>query len=212
MVFGTAHASPSHLFTLTTQSYDTPFGVVHTDRALVGALAAELGEEELFADELCHRQEHSVELQMVWLRHLFPDHPLQVLPVLCASISHVADPEGATAPFLSALRRAIEGRKACFVAAADLAHVGPQFGDPAPPTPEELEALAAEDRRTLDLVAAGEPSAFHRDAVRDDSRRRLCGIAPIYAAMRMAGTGARLLHYGQWSDGTDSVSFAAAAG
>ncbi len=212
VVFGTAHASPSHLFTLTTQSYDTPFGVVHTDRALVGALAAELGEEELFADELCHRQEHSVELQMVWLRHLFPDHPLQVLPVLCASISHVADPEGATAPFLSALRRAIEGRKACFVAAADLAHVGPQFGDPAPPTPEELEALAAEDRRTLDLVAAGEPSAFHRDAVRDDSRRRLCGIAPIYAAMRMAGTGARLLHYGQWSDGTDSVSFAAAAG
>ena len=40
----------------------------------------------------------------------------------------------------------------------------------------------------------------------------MCGVAPIYAAMRAAGRGARLLHYGQWTDGTDMVSFAAAAG
>ncbi len=212
VVFGTAHASPPHLFTLTAQSYDTPLGVVHTDRALVAALAAQLGEEELLADELFHRQEHSVELQMVWLRHLFADRPLQVLPVLCSSISHTADPAAATAPFLDALRRAVAGRKVCYVAAADLAHVGPQFGDPAPPTGDELAALAAEDRRTLDFVATGDAAAFHRDAVRDDARRRICGAAPIYAAMRMTGAGARLLHYHQWSDGTDSVSFAAAAG
>ena len=53
---------------------------------------------------------------------------------------------------------------------------------------------------------------FHADAVRDDARRRLCGTAPIYAAMRASGAGARVLHYERWSDGRDSVSFAAAAG
>ncbi len=212
VVFGTAHASPERLFTLTRQSYATPLGPVATDRPLVERLAAALGEEEVLGDELYHRGEHSVELQMVWLRHLFPGRPLAALPVLCSSISHVDDPRAATAPFLEALARAVEGRRVCYVAGADLAHVGPRYGDPRPPSPDELAALAAEDRRTLEFVAAGDADGFHRDATRDDARRRLCGVAPIYAAMRMAGAGARLLHYGQWSDGTDSVSYAAAAG
>jgi MEMO1 family protein len=212
VVFGTAHASPPHLFTLTRQSYGTPLGVVHTDRGLVDALASELGEEELLGDELVHRAEHSVELQMVWLRHIFADRAVETLPVLCSSISHLEDPVPHTERFLATLARVLAGRRVCYVAGADLAHVGPQFGDPAAPTPQELAALAAEDRRTLSFVSAGDAPGFRRDALRYDERRRLCGVAPIYAALRMAGSGARLLHYGQWSDGTDSVSFAAAAG
>ncbi|HZZ84930.1 MAG TPA: AmmeMemoRadiSam system protein B [Anaeromyxobacteraceae bacterium] len=212
VVFGTAHASPPSLYTLTRLDYDTPLGPVTTDRALAEALAAELGEEELFADELCHRQEHSVELQLLWLRHLFPARPVLALPVLCSSISHLEDPEAATRPFLDALGRAVAGRRVCYLAGADLAHVGPMYGDPAAPTAEALAAFASQDRRTLSFVERGDAVGFHRDATLDDERRRLCGVAPIYAAMRAAGTGARLLHYGQWSDGTDSVSFAAAAG
>ena len=212
VVFGTAHASPPHPYTLTRLDYDTPLGPVSTDRALAETLAAELGEEELFANELCHKQEHSVEFQILWLRHLFPGRPILALPVLCSSISHLDDPAAATRPFLDALARAVAGRDVCYVAGADLAHVGPMYGDPAAPTPEALAGLAAQDRRTLEFLARGDPPGFHRDATLDDERRRLCGVAPIYAAMRAAGTGARLLHYGQWSDGTDSVSFAAAAG
>ncbi|BDG08677.1 AmmeMemoRadiSam system protein B [Anaeromyxobacter paludicola] len=212
VVFGTAHATPPHLFTLTRLDYDTPLGPVPTDRELAGALAEELGEEELFADELCHRQEHSCEFQLLWLRHLFPDRPIRALPVLCSSISHLDDPDGETRAFLDALARAVRGRRVCYVAGADLAHVGPMYGDEAAPTPEALAGLAAEDRRTLAFLERGDPGGFHRDATLDDARRRLCGVAPIYAAMRAAGAGARLIHYGQWSDGTDSVSFAAAAG
>ena len=61
-------------------------------------------------------------------------------------------------------------------------------------------------------MAAGDAAGFHQEAIRDDERRRLCGTAPIYAALRASGARARLLHYQQWTDGTDSVSFAAAAG
>ena len=211
VVFGTAHASPSRLFTLTRQSYATPLGRLATDEALVDRLAAELGADEVLGDELCHKGEHSCELPMVWLRHVL-ERPFRVLPVLCSSISHLDDPAPPTERFLGALRRALAGRRVCYVAGADLAHVGPQFGDPRPPSREELAGLAAADRRTLSLVESGDATAFHRDAVRDDAQRRLCGTAPIYAALRMAGRGARLVHYGQWSDGTDSVSFAAAVG
>ncbi len=212
VVFGTAHASPPHLFTLTRQDYQTPFGPVATDRSVVNALVAELSEEELLADELAHAGEHSCELQLVWLRWALGDRPFRALPVLCSSTSHLRDPRRATAPFLDALARATAGRRVCFVASADLAHVGPQYGDLRPPTAGELEALAGEDRTTLAHLEAGDAEAFFRDAVRDEARRRLCGVAPIYAAMRAAGRGAQILHHGQWSDGTDSVSFAAAIG
>jgi len=212
VVFGTAHASPPHLYTLTRQDYATPLGRVATDRAVVNALAAELGEEELFAHELVHVGEHSCEFQMVWLRWVLGDRSFRAVPVLCSSISQLRDPVGATERFLAALARATAGRRVCFVAGADLAHVGPQYGDERPPTPGELERLASQDRSTLEVLSSGDAPGFHHRARADDGSRRLCGIAPIFAAMRAAGRGARLLHYAQWTDGTDMVSFAAAAG
>ncbi|BDG04962.1 AmmeMemoRadiSam system protein B [Anaeromyxobacter oryzae] len=211
VVFGTAHASPPSLFTLTRVDYGTPLGPVRTDRAVVDALVATLGEEAVLSDELHHRNEHSVELQLVMLAHVVR-RPFTAVPVLCSSVSHLRDPAAATAPFLAALARAVRGRRVCYVAGADLAHVGPMYGDARAPTPAELAALAAQDRRTMAFVASGDADGFHRDAIVDDARRRLCGIAPIYAALKASGARARLLHYGQWTDGTDSVSYAAAAG
>jgi AmmeMemoRadiSam system protein B len=211
VVFGTAHEGPRHLFTLTRRDYATPLGVVETDRAAVESLVRELGEDEALGSEGFHDAEHSVELPLVVLKHV-ARRRFTVLPVLCSSLAHLEDPARFTSRFFRALARAAEGRRTCFVAGADLAHVGPLYGDPRPPTPAEAARVEAEDRRTLALLASGDAEGFHRDAVRDDERRRLCGAAPIYAAMRAAGRGARVLHYERWTDGVDSVSFAAAAG
>ncbi|HET8541807.1 MAG TPA: AmmeMemoRadiSam system protein B [Anaeromyxobacter sp.] len=211
VVFGTAHETPPHLFTLTRRHYATPLGPVATDHEAVDAIVGELGEAEVLADERCHAGEHSVELQLVVLRHLLR-RPFTALPVLCSSIAHLDDAARFTDRFLAALGRAVRGRKVCYVAGADLAHVGPLYGDSRPPTAAEAAAIEAEDRRTLAFLAAGDAEGFHRDGVRDDARRRLCGVAPIYAAMRASGRGAALLHYERWTDGRDSVSFAAAAG
>jgi AmmeMemoRadiSam system protein B len=211
VVLGTAHTSPSHLFALTRRDQATPLGLVPTDRAALAAIVDEVGEGEVLADEAAHDGEHSVELQLVALRHVVR-RPFTALPVLCSAISHLEDPAPFTARFLTALRRAVAGRRVCFVASADLAHVGPGYGDGRPPGAAEAARLEARDRETLAFVAAGDAAGFHRDACRDDARRRLCGIAPIYAALRTSGVGAALLHYERWSDGVDSVSFAAAAG
>jgi AmmeMemoRadiSam system protein B len=211
VVFGTAHAAPPHLFTLTRRHYATPLGAVATDRAVVDAIAAEVGVAEVLGSEPFHDGEHSVELPLVVLRHVLP-RPFTAVPVLCASLAHLDAPARFADRFLSALAAAVRGRRVCFVAGADLAHVGPLYGDPRPPTDAEAAAIEAEDRGTLAFLARGDADGFHREAVRDDDRRRLCGAAPIYAAMRASGRGAKLLHYERWTDGVDSVSFAAAAG
>lgn len=211
VVLGTAHATPVRLFALTRRDHATPLGLVVTDRAVVDAIAGELGEAAVLGDEAAHDGEHSIELQLVALKHSVR-RPFAVLPVLCSSISHLAEPARFTDRFLSALGRALRGRNVCFVASADLSHFGPGYGDPRPPTPAEAAALEGRDRATLAFLAAGDAEGFHRDVLRDDARRRICGLAPIYAAMRASGTGARILHYERWTDGRDSVTFAAAAG
>jgi AmmeMemoRadiSam system protein B len=212
VVLGTAHATPPRPFTLTRRDFETPLGPVPTDRALCDRLASELESDRLLAEEACHREEHSLEFQMIWLRHLFPRRAIRTLPVLCSALPPRPDAGPAAGRFLAALGRAAAGSAVCFVAGADLAHVGPLYGDPGSPSPAGLAALAGEDRRTLAFLEAGDAEGFRRDAGRDDARRRICGTAPVYAAMRAAGRGARLLHYHQWTNGTDSVSFAAAAG
>jgi len=211
VVFGTAHEAPPHLFTLTRRDFATPLGAVPTDRTAVDAIARDVGEAEALGSEPFHDGEHSIELPLVLLRHVL-QRPFTTLPVLCSSTAHLADPARYTSRFLDALARATRGRRPCFVAGADLAHVGPLYGDPRPPTPAEAAAVEADDRRTLAFLAAGDAEGFHGDAVRDEARRRLCGTAAIYAAMRAAGRGAQILHYERWTDGVDSVSFAAAAG
>jgi AmmeMemoRadiSam system protein B len=211
VLFGTAHEGPARLFTVTRRDYATPLGVVETDRAAVAAVVHALGEAEALGSEPLHDGEHSVELPLLVLQHVV-HRPFTAVPVLCASLSHLADPARSAAPFLTALATALRGRSACFVAGADLAHVGPCYGDARPPTAAEAARVEADDRRTLAFLERGDADGFRRDAVRDDARRRLCGTAPIWAAMRAAGGGARVLHYGRWTDGVDSVSFAAAAG
>jgi AmmeMemoRadiSam system protein B len=211
VILGTAHVTPPRLFTLTRLDFATPLGAVLTDRPLVERLAREVGEDEVLGDEHVHADEHSVELPLLAVVRAVR-RPFQVLPVLCSSISHLPDPTAETGRFVGALRAAVHGRKVCFVAGADLAHVGPLYGDRAPASTGERAELAAMDRRTLARLEAGDAAGFHREATRDDTWRKLCGVAPIYAAMAASGAGATVLGYAQWTDGVDLVSFAAAAG
>jgi hypothetical protein len=87
---------------------------------------------------------------------------------------------------VGALRDALAGRRVVAVAAADLAHVGPAFGDPEP------FSLLAKQRVRLadeDLLAAcnGGPEAVLQAVGRIDDRYRICGLSPI--ALTLAFTG-----------------------
>jgi AmmeMemoRadiSam system protein B len=96
------------------------------------------------------------------------------------------------------------------IASADLAHVGPQFGDPRPLTPGQLREVEEADRRMLSSVEAGDAEGFFREVARDGDRRHICGLPPIFSAMRLLGTHrGRLLRYGQWPDPNGTVTFAA---
>lgn len=157
VVLGTCHAGMSHPFGLTRKDHDTPLGPVPVDRDVVEAIAARAG-QDCFAAERAHRVEHSIEFQAVFLRYLYAGRrDVTIVPVL-ASFAHEAlargrEPEDdpRVPRFLDAVRRALDdsGRRAVVIAGADLAHVGPRFGDHAPLTPEAMAAVEREDRAML---------------------------------------------------------------
>jgi AmmeMemoRadiSam system protein B len=209
VIFGTSHAGLHDPFALTRKDYATPLGAARTDRDFVEALTAR-ARHDCFASEAGHRTEHSIEFQAVFLRYLLGERrDFTIVPVL-ASFAHEAmarrrrpEDDPRVAAFLDAVieTAARQRRRVAFVAGADLAHVGPRFGDAQPVSPAQLARLARDDRAMLETITAGDADAFFDNVAADDDRRRICGYSPIYALLRcLGGSRGTLKHYGQWPD------------
>jgi AmmeMemoRadiSam system protein B len=187
--------------TLTRQNYATPYGILPTDQEAVELLAAELGEEEAFADELHHRQEHSIELAAVWLHFIRNGNPCRLVPILCGSfnsfIQDRADPAGD--PGLSRGIRFLKDycaeKRTLVVAAGDLAHVGPAFSG-LPLDIVRRAQLKAADDMLIEQICAGNWSGFFQSISQVGDRNNVCGLAPIYLALQLLGpTEGRIVDY-----------------
>jgi AmmeMemoRadiSam system protein B len=209
VIFGTCHAGLTHPFALTRKAYDTPLGAAPADQDFIDALVGR-ARHDCFAAELGHRAEHSIEFQAVFLRYLFGGRrDFTIVPIL-ASFAHEALARGRrpeddrrVAAFLDAVAEtaATQNRRVAFIAGADLAHVGPRFGDPAPVSPEELRRIEREDRAMLEPVLRGDAAGFFASIEADGDRRRICGFSPIYAMLRcLSRVSGSVRHYGQWPD------------
>jgi len=220
IVLGTAHVSIARPFALTRKDFETPLGPAEVDNDCMEALLKRVGPVYL-DDEFAHRGEHSIEFQGIFLRHATPaQRPVRIVPILCGSFHRFVEerrpPKGGEAveEFLGALRETLAalGGHTVVIASADLAHVGPQFGDPRPLTPGQLREVKEADRRMLSSVEAGDAEGFFHAVANDGDRRHICGLPPIYAALRVLGTHqGRLLCYSQWPDPNGTVTFAALA-
>jgi AmmeMemoRadiSam system protein B len=220
VVLGTAHAGlDGHAFAATAKAFETPFGPLEVDREVLDAVARG-APGDLFAAELAHRNEHSIEFQAVWLQYLrtrMGGGERRIVPLL-VSFAHECLVRGRSPAgqpkvdgVLDALRSAMTAipRRYCIVAGADLAHVGPRFGDEWQVGPAELGRVEAEDRALLGPATLGDAEAFFAEAVRQRDQNRICGLSPIYGLLRLLPGGAgHLLHYGQWPDPDGTVTFA----
>ncbi len=207
-LLGTSHAPMRQPFAICDKRFATPLGPLEPDHDALAFLAAE-SRFDVREDEYVHKGEHSLELQVIFLRHLLGDRPARIVPVLCGlgdAQARARDPreDAAAESFLSALAELVDrrGARAFLIAGADLAHMGPRFGDPRPLDAAERDALETRDNESLRLVVEHDASGFFSQVAEDLGTRRVCGLGPIYTALRAlpeAATG-RLLHYMQCVD------------
>lgn len=193
VIFGTDHSGGAGKITLTRQNYATPYGVLPTAVDVVEAVAEAIGAEDAYEEELHHRAEHSIELAAVWLHHVRVGPPPKIVPILCGSFHEFtegsADPEGHPTyeRLVAALRNAIDGRRVLAVAAADLAHVGPAFGDSKPLSEAEKREIRVKDEALLQAICSGRAEEFFRLPRAERDCRRICGLPPIYLMLRFLG-------------------------
>ena len=99
---------------------------------------------------------------------------------------------------MRALAAATAGRSVLWIAGADLAHVGPHFGDREPLSAEDQTSLEARDQATLAHAARGDAGGWFDEIKKERDRRKVCGLSPIYAMLAAARPGAgRVAVYAQ---------------
>jgi len=217
VILGIGHAASENIFTVVPRSFETPLGRAPLDAEGAEKIGARLG-SKVFAEDFVHRNEHSIEFQVVFLQHLWADaEPVPVLPVLCTSFYEMEtagiEPveDARVKEFLEALEEAVGDRDACYIAGVDLAHVGLKFGDPAPPDDAALERIRRADIELLGHAENVDASAFFRDISKDHNARNICGAPAMYTFLKMSGASrGRLLKYDQLVDTTSGsvVSYA----
>jgi AmmeMemoRadiSam system protein B len=219
ILLGTDHQGDDAMLTLTRQSYATPWGVLPTDLDVVDSLVKVLGEEAALAEELHHRGEHSVELASVWLHFIRDGESVPLVPILCGSfagfVAGEADP-ATHEPFamaLDVLRQVMASRQTLVVAAADLAHMGPAFGDAFGLDFIGRAQLRNADERLLETVYDGDAAAFFEQLKDEGDRRHVCGLPPIYLTLRMLDeTSGELAGYALCPADPQGTSFVTIAG
>ena len=220
IILGTCHTPMQNPFAFTLKQFETPLGHAGVPKDLVADCARQLPFDPLL-DEFCHRNEHTIEFQVIFLHYLLGKREFKIFPILCNSfhgliqqeISPMQDPLYKEAIALLA-EKCSRLDKVCLIASADLAHVGPQFGHREAVTPGTLAETRAKDLEMLGYVQELKAEEFYQFILREKDRRNICGLPPLYALLHLikAQQGA-LLNYQQWHDpqGKGAVTFAGMA-
>lgn len=221
IVLGVPHLMSYDRFMFSRMDFDTPLGVLPTDTEFIDRFREKLS-FDLTEDEIAHRQEHSIEFQAVFLRHLFPDRDIRIVPVLAGSLhEYVESGTGnATADsYLTELYAALAetgeelGRNVAWIASVDFCHIGKKFGDSFPAA-EKLAEIREHDMKLIEQVVTPDAEGFLQRLVDVRNRFRVCGTSPMYAFLRsVQPSHGTLLGYDQWdeTERESAVSFAALA-
>jgi hypothetical protein len=163
-------------------AFATPLGEVPIDERGARAMASSPIVRTM---PQAHQREHSLEMQLPFLRRVLPD--VAIVPLL---IGHQT--REAIVALADALARAFRGRRALLVASTDLSHYF------------DAGRAQALDARVLERVEAFDPDGlldlFEQYPEHERGRNVACGggaaIAVMMAARALEARQGRVLHYG----------------
>jgi AmmeMemoRadiSam system protein B len=162
-------------------SFATPLGPLPIDEDCARQIAQ--ASSLVVEDPMTHAGEHSLEMQLPFLRTLQPD--IRIVPLLMGYQNRATAFELA-----GALSRALEGRRALLIASTDLSHY------------YDAQSAKALDDQVIDLV--GRFDAEGLMALLERRPEHACGGGPtvsvMLAARSMGATDSAILHYADSGD------------
>ena len=151
--------------------FRTPVGSVMVDDKVATELMNE--DPDVTANLTVHAQEHSIEVQVPFIKYLFPH--TRILPII------VGEPDiKMCARFGHALAKVLKGKKALIIASSDLSHY-PRFDDAIKVDNKTLKTIASLDMEKIKSEMEGQVEQNIYQLV-----TCACGEAPILAAIATA--------------------------
>lgn len=227
IILGTNHFGESTGVAACDKGWATPLGTCEADGDVIAGLRKRLG-DAVFAHRFDHEHEHSIELQIPWIQHVFGQDDKGEYPRVFGALIHDPavnsgesyDGQGVgLQAFVDALHDLIDelpGRT-LIVSSADLSHAGPAFGDQHALAGDEPSAIEGRtkvfkhDREMLELLVQNKPSELVAAMAWMQNPTRWCSLGNmVAAAMITQPQTVRLLNYTASMDeqGTTMVSSA----
>ncbi len=178
ILLGPNHTGKGAPVALSTATWEMPMGNVPVDQDLARDLLVETDYVE--EDELAHRYEHSLEVQIPFLQMYQPR--LSILPL---SISHISYPvlDEIGLALTEVIQRS--GKDVLILASSDMTHYEPR------------EAAEKKDHYVLKKLADMDPKILYRSVTKHHIS--MCGIMPVtialIAAIELGATRTELVQY-----------------
>jgi AmmeMemoRadiSam system protein B len=176
IIFGAAHSYfGSEPAVYSEGSWETPLGSIAIDEQLAEDI---LKTDTAKADPLAHRSEHSIEVQLPFIQHFFPD--AGIVPVLTSPNPKSITSGQAIGEVIGEL-----DKKVVCIGSTDLTHYGPRYGfTPVGVGPDALKwASEVNDKQFIDLALALDAEGLLANAAENGNA---CGPGAAAAAIAAA--------------------------
>jgi len=220
VIFATSHYANYDLFIPTAKDFETPLGIVETDRQLLKTIT-QLYPFGLPTNDIAHKPEHSIELELIFLQHCFSGRNFTILPILVTSFHSfiqqgvLPSQHSPVKEFCETVRGVVEqsGRNAVYISSGDLGHIGRKFGDNFDADPM-LPILKNEDIMLLNSLKMCDTVGFFNQVATSNDKWKICGLSPNYMMLEtLRPTRGEILYYEQWNEieQQSAVSYASLA-
>jgi len=181
------------------KGFSTALGVCEIDGPMHEFMRSRLG-DTLFEHRFDHEREHSIELQIPWIQHIFgPDSGGKHVPVFGVLVHDPAVNNGepydgkgiGLKPFVDALKEAIATLPGptLVISSSDLSHVGPAFGDQQALLGEDEKVVqfrsgvVKHDQEMLGLVQQNKPAELIAAMAWQQNPTRWCSTGSLAATL-----------------------------
>jgi len=215
ILLGTSHYQNSDYLMFTKKHYQTPLGTIKTDINFIEKLEKQ-SKYPITIDDLAHLNEHSLELNIVFIQKLFGNNT-KILPILTGSLHEFIenniypDQSERINETISSIQNLIKNKKVLFIASGDFSHFGKRFDDPFD-ADSHLHRVYNEDNDLINSIINGDRNQFFDQIATNNNHNKVCGFSPFYLTMHLTNAKKGTLHsYSQWND-TDTKSAVSFAG
>lgn len=173
ILLGPNHSGYANSFlSLSLEDFETPLGIIKNNGSLGQELLKKCKNRGLIQDELAHKYEHSIEVQLPFLQYVYKkkEAEFQIVPIIISTSKYEKLVE--LADSLSTVLKKKE--RICIIASSDFTHFGANYGF-VPFNKNVKENLYALDKNAIDSILKLNPREFHEKA----EKTTICGMAGI---------------------------------